>query len=43
MRGRTAKLELLEFHLRWLDILYAHVAFGVLHGHGGFLFGWFLL
>ena len=40
-RGRTAELELLEFLPRWLEILYVHVAFRLLHGLGAFLFRWF--
>jgi hypothetical protein len=42
-RGRTTELELPKFLPRRLGILYTHVAFGLLHGLSGFLFGWFLL
>jgi len=41
-RGRTTKLELLEFLPRRLEISCVHVAFKLLHGLSVILFGWFL-
>ena len=42
-RGRVVEQELLEFLLRWLRVLYIHVALGFLQGLDAFLLRLFLL